>query len=58
MKKIRLKNLKLEASEMLGRNQLKTVFLGGMSPVVDFVSMLVQKLVNDVRSMVGLENVP
>ena len=28
MKKIRLKNLKLEASEMLGRNQLKTG-LGG-----------------------------
>ena len=28
MKKIRLKNLKLEASEMLGRNQLKTI-LGG-----------------------------
>ena len=28
MKKLSLKNLKLEASEMLGRNQLKTV-LGG-----------------------------
>ncbi|MEK9613076.1 MAG: hypothetical protein VW080_04035, partial [Flavobacteriaceae bacterium] len=32
MKKIRLKNLKLEASEMLGRNQLKTVLGGGYTP--------------------------
>jgi hypothetical protein len=31
MKKIRLKNLKLEVSEMLGRNQLKTVLGGGHS---------------------------
>ena len=30
MKKLSLKNLKFEASEMLGRNQLKTV-LGGYS---------------------------
>ena len=28
MRKLSLKNLKLEASEMLGRNQLKTVFGG------------------------------
>ena len=31
MRKLSLKNLKLEASEMLGRNQLKTV-LGGYKP--------------------------
>lgn len=31
MKKLSLKNLKFEASEMLGRNQLKTV-LGGYKP--------------------------
>ena len=31
MKKLSLKNLKFEASEMLGRNQLKTV-LGGYGP--------------------------
>ena len=35
MKKLSLKNLKLEASEMLGRNQLKTVFGGGYPGIGD-----------------------